>query len=323
MKLVIQMPALNEEATIEKVISKIPKEFVGIDQVEVLVVNDGSTDKTAELALSSGSEVVSHEHNKGVGAAFQTGIAKSLEMGADIIVNMDSDGQFNPEDIPSLLAPILSGKAHMVTATRFKDPKMIPQMPKVKIWGNKRVAGMVRFLTNQKFTDVSCGFRAFSKEAALKMNLFGTFTYTQETFLDLAFKNLKIVEVPVPVRGVREFGKSRVASNLFRYAFRSSQIMLRAFIDYNPFCFFASISIIFFAVSLGLLGFLLMHYISTGSFSPHIWAGFVGGSFAFMGILTVVIGFLSDMMARLRRNQEDILFHLKKLALREKNTLSQ
>jgi hypothetical protein len=185
-------------------------------------------------------------------------------------------------------------------------------MPRIKRWGNRWVARIVQLLTGRRFHDVSCGFRAFSREALLHMNLFGGLTYTQETFLDLVFKEMTVVEVPVRVRGTREFGRSRVASNLPRYAVRSLQIMMRAFIAYRPFSFFATLAAGFFGTGAGLLGFLLVHYLRTGSFSPHIWAGFVGGSSALVGVITLVIGLVGDMMVRIRMNQEKILYFLKR-----------
>ena len=144
------------------------------------------------------------------------------------------------------------------------------------------------------------------------MNLFGTFTYTQECFLDLIFKGLTIVEIPTRVRGVREFGASRVASSLPRYAFRSFQIMLRAFISYRPFSFFFTLGTLFLLVGLSFLYFLGLHWLSTGGFTPHIWAGFVGGGFGFLAVSTYVMAILADMIVRLRLNQEYLLYQMKR-----------
>lgn len=200
----------------------------------------------------------------------------------------------------------------MVTASRFLQKDLIPDMPRVKLWGNRGVALIVRLLSGERFRDVSCGFRAFSRETLLRMNLFGGFTYTQESFLDLIFKGMTIQEVPVKVRGVREFGESRVASSIPRYAFRSLKIMLRAFISYRPFRLFFAIALVCFAIAFGFLGFLGLHYLQTGAFSPHIWAGFVGGSFGFVGFTTLITGLIGDMLVRIRMNQETILYYLKR-----------
>ncbi len=306
--LVVVVPCFNEEKTVGDVVRRVPRELPGVAKVDVLVMDDGSTDATAEVARSAGAEVLSHRRNFGLGKTFREAVNAAVARGADVVVNIDGDGQFDPSDIAQLVRPVAAGEAEMVTASRFVDSRLVPKMPAVKKWGNRWVARIVRLLTGERFHDVSCGFRAYSREAVLRMNLFGSLTYTQETFLDLIFKGLNIVEVPVKVRGVREFGTSRVASNIPRYAVRSLQIMLRAFISYRPFTSLATVAAVFLAGGLGLLGFLTYHYVTTGAFSPHIWAGFVGGSLLFIGIMTLVIGLVGDMMLRLRLNQEYLLY---------------
>jgi hypothetical protein len=214
------------------------------------------------------------------------------------------------------VAPLLAGDAHLVTASRFLDAALVPSMPTLKRWGNRWVAWIVWLLTGQRYRDVSCGFRALSREALLRLNLFGGLTYTQETFLDLAFKGLRVVEVPVAVRGTREHGRSRVASNLPRYAAHSLSIMLRSFVSYRPLLFFSAVAALFLAAGGGLLAFLVAHYLRTGAFSPHIWAGFMGGSLAFVGVLSLLMGVLGDMLVRLRLSQEQVLYLLKARSFR-------
>jgi glycosyltransferase involved in cell wall biosynthesis len=255
---------------------------------------------------------VSHPRTLGLGHTFHDGVRQALSRGADVLVNIDGDGQFDPTDIPDLIGPVLRGEAHMVTASRFLDPGLIPRMPRIKRWGNRWVAWIVQAVTGRRFRDVSCGYRAFSREALLRMNLFGSFTYTQETFLDLLFKGLAIREIPVKVRGTRVHGSSKVAASIPRYAYRSFKIMLRVTVGYHPFRFFATAATAFFSAGLVLLGFLLWHYFQSGGFSPHIWAGFVGGSFAFLGILTLVLGFIGDILQRMRQNQEELLYLAKR-----------
>jgi glycosyltransferase involved in cell wall biosynthesis len=305
------VPCLNEENTVGSVVAGIPRGIEGIDGVEVVVLDDGSNDATADRARQAGAEVFSHASNQGLGATFRDAVRIALARRVDIMVHIDGDGQFDPADIPLLVGPVVRGEADMVTASRFLDKDLIPDMPRVKRWGNRGVAWIVRLLSGKRFRDVSCGFRAFSRESLLRMNLFGSFTYTQESFLDLIFKELTILEVPVKVRGVREFGASRVAASIPRYAFRSLKIMLRAFISYRPFKFFFSISAVCLLIGLGLLAFLAWHYLTTGEFSPHIWAGFVGGSFCFLGFSTLVTGLIGDMLVRIRLNQENMLYHMK------------
>ena len=312
MNLIIIIPCLNEEKTVANVIKAIPEVFTGVTKRTIIVVDDGSTDNTAQLAEGAGAVVVRHSSNKGVGAAFQTGLEKALELQADVIVNMDGDGQFNPVDIDRLIEPIIKGESDFVTASRFKDSSQTPEMPAIKKWGNKRIASLISFLIGKKFYDVSCGFRAYSKEAALQLNLFGKFTYTQETFLDLAFKGLNIKEVPVKVRGVREFGKSRVASNLFKYAVNTSGIIIRTYRDYRPLKFFSIMSLLMLLIGIIFGGFLAIHYIRSGNFSPHKWAGFVSASFFFISILLFITGLLADILSRVNKTTERLLYYQKK-----------
>lgn len=309
--LLVVIPCVNEQETVARVIRGVPREIPNIAKIEVAVFDDGSTDETEQRARDAGAEVFSHPRNEGLGATFRDAVGIALSKNVDIMVHIDGDGQFDPADIPFLVEAVVDGRADMATASRFLKAELIPEMPLLKRWGNWGVSKIVWLLTGKNFHDVSCGFRAFSAEALLRMNLFSSFTYTQESFLDLIFKNLKVVEVPVKVRGVREFGRSRMSSNIPRYFFRSLQTMLRAFISYRPFSLFFSVSCIFLAVGIGFLAFLGIHYYHTRSFSPHIWAGFVGGSFGFLGISTLMLGLIGDMLVRIRLNQENLLYQMK------------
>lgn len=308
MKLVVTIPAFNEENTIAEVIGRIPRNIPGVDSIEVVVVDDGSTDQTVELARQMGAHVISHHTNRGVGVAFSTGLWFGLNMGADILVNVDADGQFAPEDIPTLIAPLLSDEADFVTCTRFLRKEFIPVMSKVKIWGNWAVCKMVNLITGGHFTDVACGFRAYKRETALQMNLFGAFTYTQETFIDLASKNVRMVEIPLKVRGEREFGKSRVASNLWRYALLSASIILRAARDMAPLKFFGVISAGMFSMGLTLGAWVLIHFMRTGFTRPY--TQFLTGSalFLILGVLLGVVALIADMLGRQRRILEELLY---------------
>ncbi|MFP4168037.1 MAG: glycosyltransferase family 2 protein [Desulfonatronovibrionaceae bacterium] len=312
MHLAVIIPCLNEEATIKSVLAAIPEEIPGVDKMDVIVVDDGSTDSTVQIAEEHGASVVSHGKNLGVGAAFNTGISEAINRGCDIVVNMDGDGQFNPEDIPSLVEPILRKQADFVTASRFCDSSLTPEMPLIKKYGNRAMSRLISMLTRQRFYDVSCGFRAYSREALLRLNLMGQFTYTQETFLDLAFKDLVIMEVPLEVKGEREFGSSRVAGSISRYAFNSAKIIFRTFRDYKPLQFFGIIAAAFLAASFVLGVFFLAHYFYTGHFSGHLWAGFTSGFLFSMGIVFLAVGLLADMFVRIRKNQEKLLYYQKK-----------
>ncbi|MFW6257694.1 MAG: glycosyltransferase, partial [Prolixibacteraceae bacterium] len=277
----------------------------------LIVVDDGSSDHTAEIAEKNGATVIIHKKNRGVGASFNTGVKAMLSNDVDIMVNMDADGQFNPEDIAKLLDPIVNEKADFVTASRFKSKELVPVMPRVKLWGNRWMARFIGWLTGERFYDVSCGFRAYSLETLHRMNLFGTFTYTQETFIDLAFKGMAIMEVPVKVLGKRSKGKSRVASNLFKYAYQTVKIILRTFRDFKPFKLFGFISLLLAIAGLMFLSVMFYSKFTTGSFTPYKWSGFAAGVLFLSSFIFLLLGFILDMFARMRHNQEEILFHLK------------
>src|SRR4051794_8216704 len=273
MKLVVTIPALNEDKTIYQVVSGIPRDIEGVTEVEVIVVNDGSTDDTVKEALRAGAIVVTLPGKGGLGHVFRTGLERAMRRGADIIVNIDGDGQFNPADIRKLVQPLLSDAADFVTCTRFADPALRPKMPIVKYYGNQWVTSMINWICGgTKFTDVSCGFRAFNREAAYRLTLFGRFTYTQECFIDLFSKGLRMAEVPLKVRGVREHGKSRIASSIWKYATNSFPIILRAMRDIQPLKFFGGIAAILGLIGLLAGGFVFGWYLyNTEKISPGVF----------------------------------------------------
>ena len=315
MRLIILIPAYNEEGTIADVLAAIPSSFPGVDQFITLVVDDGSSDHTAQIAREAGAVVICHGRNRGVGCAFTTGLSKALEMGADIMVNIDADGQFTPEEIPLLITPILKDRADFVVGDRFTNPEGKVHKPQhmsgIKFWGNKVMTRFINTLTGGHFQDVSCGFRAYSREAMLQLNLSGQFTYTQETFIDLAEKGLRIKNVPVSVTYFP--GRdSRVADSLLKYAVKSGKIIFRAYRDYKPLRFFGWLGLINAVLGL-LLGILmLVIYIRTGKFTPYKFVGFSGINFLSLGFLFWVVGLLADMFVKVRQTQEKILYFEKK-----------
>jgi glycosyltransferase involved in cell wall biosynthesis len=312
LKLVVVIPALDEEATIQRVVEGVPRELPGVDRVEVVVVDDGSTDRTADLAAAAGAEVVNHPVNLGVGAAFRTGIHSALERGADLVVNMDGDGQFDPADIATLAAPVLAGEAGFVTCSRFARRELVPKMPWLKKLGNRGMAWIVNTITAQRFTDVSCGFRCYSRDTALRLNLFGRFTYTQESLISLASQGVVMREVPLAVRGVREFGRSRVAHSLVRYGVRSLSIILRAVRDHRPLAFFGWMG--GGAALLGVLCalFVFAHWWITGHTSPYRSVLLGSAAFGIVGVLLGVLALLADMLGRMRQTNEAILLELRR-----------
>lgn len=238
LKLVVIMPAYNEEKTIASTISKVPRKVVGIDEVKVLVVNDGSKDNTVDMAMNSGADkVVSHKRNSGVGAAFMTGVRNAILMNADIVVTIDADSQFDSDQIPELISPIMNNQADVVVGSRFQNgsPKNIPR---IKLIGNKIFSRIVSGLVQQKFSDTQTGFRAYSREALLDVSVVNDFTYTQEVLIDLKFKGFQIAEIPVSVK--YDYNrKSRVVKSIFGYSIRALSVIMRTLVFHRPmFSFF-------------------------------------------------------------------------------------
>lgn len=310
MKLIIYLPTLNEAEHIEKVLSSLPRQLDRVDEIEYLVVDDGSTDTTAALARRCGAQVVSHGHNRGVGAAFQTAVQYALEHQADILVGIDADGQFDSREIPALIRPILENEAQMVIGNRFSSG-MPRHMPRVKYWGNQVVAGLISSISQQNFSDVSCGFRAFSREALFRLNIFAQFTYTHETILSMAYQGQRVVEHPISVT-YHPGRKSRVAGSILAYAVQTSKIILRVMLDYRPMRVFGTIGAGFIFIGALFELFLMIHYFSTHTFTPYKNFGFIGLGFVIFGMLVLLIALVADMLNRVRLNQDKILYEIKK-----------
>jgi len=309
-KLLVYIPALNEEKQIAQVIASVPLKIAGIGKVECLVVDDGSTDQTAAAALASGAQVVSHGRNQGVGMAFQSAVQFAWEHGADILVGIDADGQFDAAEIPLLIAPILQNQADMVIGKRFTQGK--PQhMSPIKYWGNRMVARLVSSISDQKFEDVSCGFRAYNREALLRLNVFEKFTYTHESILSLVYQGLRVVEMPISIRYYPE-RQSRVAGSIAKYASKTSRIILRVLLDYRPLRVFGTLGSLCFLIGLGCEAFLFTRYALLGSFSPYKTIGFIGLGFIIFGMLVFLLALIAEMLNRLRLNQDRLLIELKK-----------
>jgi glycosyltransferase involved in cell wall biosynthesis len=315
MKLIVVILAYNEAQNIEKVIKAIPSSIPGVDTIQTIVINDGSKDATAVIAQMAGATVISHSGNKGVGQSFQTGLIAALENNADILVNIDGDGQFLPEEIPLLIQPILENKADFVPANRFVDSNGMVKRPeymsRIKFWGNKVMANLIGGLTRDKFDDVSCGFRAYSREAMLQLNLSGVFTYTQETFLDLSFKKLRIFPVPVTIRYFPD-RKSRVAGNLFTYTLRTLNIILRTYRDFRPLRFFIYLGLPPFLLGISSSIFVMIFYFLNQQFTPYKAVAFAGIYLTTLGLLLFIVGFLADMFMHFKQNLDKLIYFEKR-----------
>lgn len=320
LKLIVIIPAYNEEASICDLLARMPDlKAKGIQLVPV-VIDDGSSDQTADNARLGGAVVLRHPANEGLGKTFQDGLAYSFENDADIMVNIDADLQYDPADIEKLIQPILELQADFVTADRFTEHnrrKIRPDnMPAGKFWGNHIMTWLVNALARTNLGDVSSGFRAYNREAILNLNLTGKYTYTHETILDLAFKRLRLISVPINVTYYPE-RKSKIAHNLLLYTNQTLRIILKAFRDYRPFYFFGLLAFFPFIIGSAMSIFMLLHYLLTGEFTPYKFIGFIGVYLFSLGLVFLIIGFLADILVGIRLTAEKQLY-LQKKALQKK-----
>jgi len=203
----------------------------------------------------------------------------------------------------------VGGRASAATASGVPAPALGPEMPWVKKWGNRRVANLVNARTGHRYSDVSCGYRAYTREALLRLTVYHSFTYTHETFLDLAAKRVPIAEVPLAVRGTREHGKSKIASSVLRYGVRTAKIMLYTYRDQKPLALCGALALPFALAGVVLLAWSFLHFRDQGVWLK--WAAFVGGASMGVGVLTLFFGFMADIATRLRKNQEEMLYWLR------------
>lgn len=311
MKLIINLPALNEAAKIGETIKRIPRSFDGISKVLVQVVDDGSTDDTVSEAKKAGADiVVSHGANRGLGVMFRTMRESALENGADILVNLDADGQFDPEEIPSLIKPILDGSHDMVLADRFNGGEA-KNIPLIKDKLNRLGAWCVGQALGKPVTDLTCGFRAHNRETLLRLNNPTGFTYTQETIIDAIGKNLRLLWVPVTVTYHAE-RKSRVVKSIWKYVNNSAAIMVKAFRDVRPMKFFGLPGTILIVFSLGFIVAFLVQYLPELQFNAHKNELYAGIALFLIGIQFVIFALIADMVKGSRQLNEEILYQQRK-----------
>lgn len=308
MKVVVYLPALNEAATIGAVIDAIPTRLPGVDTLKTIVIDDGSTDGTAAVAQRHGAMVVSHPRNLGTGKAFVSGVSASLRAGADIIVSMDADGQFRGEDIGRLIAPIVTGRAQVVLCSRFADGNLVGEMSWPKRSGNALLTGAISWIAGRRFTDVSCGFRAMSREAALRVDIHSDYEYIHESLLNWSRVGLTIEEVALPVLAERPVGESRIMRSVIRYGMRSGPVLVRAIRDYSPLKFFGLFALAVFVPACLAGVFVSVHWLRTGETAPYtsLITLSVGG--VLFGMMLGAVALLADLIARLRFQLEEMLY---------------
>lgn len=310
MKLIVNLPAFNEEEKIGQTIKRIPRKFNGIDEVLIQVVNDGSKDKTAEVSREAGADiVVSHNTNRGIGVVFKTAVTNALENGADIMVNIDADGQFDPNDIQKLIDPVLKGEADMVIADRFGKHKA-KNIPWIKDFLNRFAANVVGKFMQFDIKDLTCGFRAINSETMLKLNLPGGFTYTQETIIDALGKNLKLKWIPVEVTYFAN-RKSRVVKSVYHFVNNSFKIIIKAIRDVRPMKFFGIPGLILVIISLAIFAVFLFFYFQDFKISPYRNYLLLSAVLFLIGLQAIIFALIADMIKTSRKLTEDEMYLLK------------
>ncbi len=309
MKLIIQIPCFNEEKTLPQTLADLPKSLDGVDEIDLLIIDDGSTDETVRVARELGVQhIVSFPQNKGLAMGFNAGMDASLKLGADIIVNTDADNQYSGDDIQALIQPILDKNAEIVIGDRQTD-----QIAHFS-WTKKRLQKLgslvVRQISGTSVPDATSGFRAFSREAALRMNIVSQFTYTLETIIQAGKKNLIVTDVPV-----RTNEKTR-ESKLFRsnkeYIRRSISTMLRIYAMYEPMKLFSLIGgILFMGGFLIGLRFLYFYFFVSGM--GHIQSLILAAVLLIVGFQVLVIGLLADIIGSNRQLIENVLYRVRKM----------
>lgn len=313
MKVIIQIPCLNEEQTLPSTIRELPTYIEGVDEIETLIIDDGSTDRTVEVARAVGvNHIVRHTNNKGLAEAFMSGIDACLKLGADIIVNTDGDNQYRGSDIPRLIQPILKGEADIVIGDRQTNG--IPHFSFVKKRLQVLGSWVVRHVSDTAVPDAPSGFRAFSREAALRMNVISKFSYTLETIIQAGKKNLAVKSVPVDTN--EKLRESRLFSSMPRYLKRSISTIFKIYTMYEPLKTFSIIGSIVFSGGL-FLSLRFLYFYFTGDGGGHIQSLILSAVLMMIGFQVVMIGLVADLIGGVRRLVEDTLFRVKKIELRQ------
>jgi len=307
-KLIIQIPCYNEEATLGATLADLPRTIPGIDTIEWLIVDDGSRDQTVEVAKASGVDhIVRHPKNQGLAKAFMSGLRASLTAEADIIVNTDADNQYCAADIPHLIEPILLKQAEIVVGARpITD---IPHFSPIKKSLQRLGSYVVRLASNTNIPDAPSGFRAFSREAALQINVFDNYTYTLETIIQAGQKGMAITSVPVRVN--HDLRPSRLVKSTPTYVLRSMTTILRIFMLYKPLRFFLMIGSVPFSLGF-LLGVRWLFFFIMGTERTRIPSLILTAILILIGVQLWVFGLIADLLAANRRLIEDIQVNLRK-----------
>lgn len=313
MKVVIQIPCFDEERTLPLTLAELPRELPGVDEVEWLVVDDGSSDRTGEVAREHGVDhVIVHHGNKGLATAFQTGLDAALGLGADIVVNTDGDNQYPGRYVEDLVAPILAGDADVVIGDRQTD--RIEHFSPLKKLLQRTGSAVVRIVSGTTVPDAPSGFRAFSREAALRMTVLTEYTYTLDTIIQAGKKNLTVAHVPIETNP--QSRESRLIRSTGSYVVRSAATILRLFALYEPLRTFTWVSLPFFLGGAFLwVRYLVLMITGEVTRGSNVQSVIVGAAALTMGFLIFLIGLLADIVATGRRINEEALYHAKKASM--------
>lgn len=309
MKLIIQIPCYNEAETLEVALNDLPKQIDGIDEIEYLIINDGSKDNTVEVAKKWGVHyVVNFKRNKGLAKGFMAGLDACLRNGADIIVNTDADNQYCGADIEKLVRPILDGRTDIVIGERPIDQTehFSPLKKKLQHFGS----WVVRKASNSDIPDALSGFRAYSREAAVRLNVTNEYTYTLETIVQAGRE--KIAMESVPIRTNAELRPSRLFSSMMGYVKKSMVTIIRAFMMYKPLKFFTIVGMVPFLIGIAI-GIRYLVFLFMGDAGGHVQSLILASILIMMGFMTIIIGLQADIIAANRKLLEDIQYHVKEL----------
>jgi len=309
MKLIIQIPCYNESEYLPITLRDLPGKIEGIDVVETLVVDDGSSDGTAEVAAKNGvNHIVRFKRHRGLAAAFSAGLEACLRLGADIIVNTDADNQYRGSDIPKLIEPILKGEADIVIGDRQTQTISHFSWTKKKLqkWGSR----LVKILSGTKVPDATSGFRAIGREAAMKINVLSDFSYTLETLIQAGKMNLAVKSVPITIN--KQTRKSRLFNNILTFLKQSGFTVLRTYTMYEPLKIFLALAILFFILGLipGIRFLILFFYGRTGG---HIQSLILSAILLILSFLLALIAILSDLISSNRKLIEEALWRIRKI----------
>ncbi len=308
MKLIIQIPCYNEEKTLEVALNDLPRKIEGIDEIEYLIINDGSKDNTVKVALNWGVHyVVSFTRNKGLAKGFMAGLDACLRYGADIIVNTDADNQYCGADIEKLVRPILDGQADIVIGERPIDQTehFSPLKKKLQHLGS----WVVRKASNTDIPDAPSGFRAFSRDAALHINVVNEYTYTLETIVQAGRNKMAIMSVPI--RTNAELRPSRLFSSMYGYIKKSMLTIIRAYLMYKPLRFFTFVGLLPFVIGLAL-GIRYIVFMCMGMSGGHIQSLILASTLLLLGVMCWMIGIQADMIAANRKILEEIQYRVRR-----------